>query len=111
MSEIKSNLETYVQTCEKIKLLKRDLKELTDLKDANEEKIKVFLRAQGYESITYKSHSIEIQQVKKNEPQRRGAEKNRVLDILRKHRVPDPEEVLKDIQTKTKIQVDKLRLH
>jgi hypothetical protein len=110
MAEIRAQLEHYVQTCEKLKLLRKETKELSEIRKKTEEEIKTFLKAKGFESITYKDYSIEMRTINKNEPLKRRDEKARALDVLRQHGIEEPAAVLDDLRRKPKIQVDTLRI-
>lgn len=110
MAEIRSQLEQYVQTCEKLKLLRKEIKELSEIRKKSENEIKEFLKARKFESITYKDYSVEIRTVNRNEPLRRKEEKERALLVLRQHGVEEPTIVLDELRRKAKIKVETLRL-
>jgi hypothetical protein len=110
MSEIRIDLEMYASSCEKIKALRKEIKELEKVKRAREDKIKTFLKTQECESITYNDYNIELRAVNKTERIRAHEESARALAILHTYGVRDAEEALRKLKTKTKIQIEQLRL-
>lgn len=110
MSEIKIDLEIYASSCEKIKALRKEIKEIEHVKRKHEDKIKAFLKAQECESITYKDYRVELRSINKSARMRLSEESARALDILHKHGVRDADEALKQLRERSKIQVEELRL-
>jgi hypothetical protein len=110
MSSIRSDLETYTTAAEKLKEMRKTMKELTEVKNGAEKRIKEFLKSQEHPGVTFKGYKIYLDERKRTERERPIDAKKRALEILRSHGVENADEVMKELTAKSKIQVEVLRI-
>ena len=110
MTDIRNACKHLVVLEEKLKKMRAEMKEINQIKKRREEEITRYLRAHDNESMVVDSVVFALKNVQRAKRARQAEERSRVIDVLRKRNVRDPEEVLRDLKQKPKVSQTVLKL-
>lgn len=103
MSTIHTAAKHYLFLEEKTKKLRAELKEISQIKRRREEEITRYLRAHENDSMVIDGVVFSLRNIERAKRPRRAEEHSRVMEVLRKRNVRDPEEVIRDLKQKPKV--------
>ena len=105
---IQSDLETFSSTVEKIKARQAEIKELNKIKFEAEKRIQEYLISKNQPGVIYKGHRILLDEKLYQARETKEERTARLVEILRRHGVIDPETAIEELKPTQKVKKNKL---